>query len=126
MKLYIPTVGTVLQLTQDWHTVVECEYRNNTIFQYFRVPDFDPDLWVNDLPPQKFTIPAGSRLKVDRIYLRKGKGDFDSITFLWQGCTTEPRNRVDKFSGRVDRVSRKPVRFWVRMEYANQIEFDLV
>ena len=43
------------------------------------------------------TVPAGFELKVDRIYIRKGKKEFSSITFLWVGERTNPK-MVPKFA----------------------------
>lgn len=51
------------------------------------------------------TFPKDSLLAVDRIYIRKGARDYSSITFR---SLTEPKGR-----------------FWVKLKYANQIEFKL-
>lgn len=49
-----------------------------------------------------YTIPNESILTVDRIFIRKGSRDFDSVTFRWN------KNR-----------------FWVKLDDANKIEFTL-
>lgn len=48
-----------------------------------------------------YTIPGESILTVDRIYIRKGSPDFDSVTFRWN------KNR-----------------FWVKLDDANNMEFE--
>lgn len=53
------------------------------------------------------TIPKDAVLKVDRIYIRKGKGDYSSITFYTQ------------FPG-----EKKKVRFWAKLEDCNKIKFE--
>lgn len=55
-------------------------------------------------------LPAGCELSVDRIYIRKGLGDWSSITFYLQ---SHPHTGF----------KRKP-RFWVKLSDCNQIEFD--
>lgn len=56
------------------------------------------------------TLPAGCELSIDRIYIRKGAGDWSSITFFLQS---------HPYRG----FKRKP-RFWVKLSDCNQIEFE--
>lgn len=49
------------------------------------------------------TIPAGTQLRVDRIYIRKGKKEYDSFTFWALG------------------LSKKRVRFFARLSEVNQM-----
>lgn len=49
------------------------------------------------------TLPAGTRLRVDRIYIRKGASAYDSLTF-WA---------LD--------LSTKRVRFWARLSEVNEM-----
>ena len=56
-------------------------------------------------------LPRGTRLKVARIYVRHGAGDFDSITF------TINKHPTDK---------KLKARFWCKLNDANKIEFFLV
>ncbi len=58
------------------------------------------------------TLPAGTILTVDRIYLKKGIGDYDSITF-----------RISHYPP--DKKVKK--RFWVKLKDANAIvgEWDM-
>jgi hypothetical protein len=153
MRLYIPSVGDTIKLTADWEPTIHSEYRNATLFEYFQIPGFNPSTWNNKLPPTKVLISAGEVLKIDRIYIRKGKGDFDSVTFLWKGKKTLAK--VETRTGRriigqkspgfingliscrqteyeyedftyEDKTPASPVRFWAKLDDVNQIEFEPV
>ena len=68
------------------------------------------------------TLPKGTVLAVDRIYIRKGASDFSSITFFAKGLgETEVKNR---WSGRTTKW--KAQRFWAKLSDCNQIEFELM
>lgn len=56
------------------------------------------------------TLPAGSELTIDRIYIRKGASDWSSITFYLQ---KHPHA-----------VFKKKPRFWVKLADCNRIEFE--
>lgn len=64
------------------------------------------------------TLPAGAVLVVDRIYLRKGAAEFDSITFLWHtGVTKELR--ASRWNSA--KQKKKVVRFWVKLHDVNKM-----
>jgi uncharacterized protein YueI len=68
------------------------------------------------------TLPAGTVLAVDRIYIRKGSSDFSSITFYAKGLgESEIKNR---WSGKTTKW--KAQRFWAKLTDCNQIEFELM
>jgi hypothetical protein len=136
MKLYIPTVGDSIRLTADWTVQLHNEERNETLMRLFNdTRDFE-SRWAKPPVPSStvpVVIPAGEILKVDRIYIRKGQGEFDSITFLWVGKATPARTEfvpgLDWGNGRKDpdrtvKIPKKPVRFWVKLDNANEIEFQ--
>lgn len=125
MKLYIPSVGDQIRLVADWEPTIHDESRNSSIFEFFQIPGYDPDRWNNNMPPTKVLIPAGEILKIDRIYIRKGKDDFDSVTFLWKGKSTNPR-MGRYFNEQEYKIPRVPVRFWAKLGDVNQIEFEQV
>lgn len=58
-------------------------------------------------------LPAGTELTVSRIYIRNGKSQYDSITFL-------AKNFLDINGKKV-----RSARFWVKLEDANEIEYEL-
>lgn len=61
------------------------------------------------------TLPAGTVLTIDRIYIRKGASDFDSISFFLDGA---------KLPGRKGIHSR--VRFWVKLDDVNSGNLELL
>lgn len=68
------------------------------------------------------TLPVGTVLAVDRIYIRKGSSDYSSITFYAKGLgESEVKNR---WSNRVTKW--KAQRFWAKLSDCNKIEFELI
>ena len=136
MKLYIPEIGDVIRLTQDWTFDLYNEYRNSTMMERIGDTRDTACSWENNFNSIPVTVPAGSELKVDRIYIRKGKEDCSSITFLWMGEKTNPK-MVKKFAVafgvgapvRTDYEIKRPartVRFWAKLTDVNNLEFDWV
>jgi len=131
-RLYVPSIGDQLRLTKDWTFRLHYEYRNSKLLAaigakvhgygspaYTR-PNGEPLFtgYYNegpDLPHETMTLPAGTVLKVDRIYIKKGSGDFDSMTFY-----------VKKESGAALDKKFYGARFWVKLADANTIEFEEV
>lgn len=73
-------------------------------------------------PTLKVTLPAGTVLAVDRIYIRKGASDFSSITFFAKQLgEVEIKNR---WSGKSKKV--KALRFWAKLSDCNTIEFETI
>ena len=125
MQFYIPELGDVITLAQDWTFTVINEKRNAGLAVlmgreksgdwYFPfgtkenpVIDEYNGRWGgrNRIPvdPGTHTFPAGTSLEVDRIYIRKGNEDFSSVTFK-------------------TRVGGKQVRFFARINDVNRIIF---
>lgn len=69
---------------------------------------FPVDQQFYDRIRPKMTIPAGTAIFVDRVYIRKGAADFSSITF-----------RVEKFP------ADKSSRFWVKLSDSRKIVGDM-
>lgn len=124
MKLYIPTVGELIQLTADWTFDLYNESRNHTLMTFLNDPREQIYYGTQD-KPLPCTIPAGAVLALDRIYIKKGAPEFDSVTFRWKGMATQPRMEKD-WRGNDVKVPRKPVRFWAKLKDVNTIEFDHV
>lgn len=129
MRMFIPTIGTKLRLTEAWSFRLCKESRNHKMIQAVR-GEVQTSYWqdwnASDWSEQgrivaTCTLPIDTVLSVDRIYIRKGLDQFDSITFQVEDCPEE-RFRSKKMGGT---SSGKP-RFWVRLDEANTIEFDLV
>lgn len=88
--IFFPTIGTQIRLTAEWPFRLYGEYRNDallahlgyantsasTFMKHFALPHTDGHTGYDNV-----RLPAGTILKVDRIYIRKGAADFDSVTF---------------------------------------------
>ena len=72
------------------------------------------------------TIPTGTTLAVDRIYIRKGASDYSSITFYAKqlGEVTIPGSRWSWGNPKSKKV--KAQRFWAKLADCNNIEFKLL
>jgi len=118
MKLFIPPVGTRIELTSDWSFALYHEYRNESL-----IKQIDPDCNVkfceyvsrhsSELASIKTSLPAGTKLEINRVYIRSnnkaktGADNYDSISFKVV--------KSDKKS--------PPIRFWVKLTDANQIDY---
>lgn len=58
------------------------------------------------------TIPANSLLKLDRIYIRKGNSEYDSLSFY-----------LKDIAGEKPKILGKSGRFWAKLEDCNNIKF---
>lgn len=130
MKFYVPEIGDKLKLTKDWSFDLHAEDRNATLgllegytvkFDWGKSPT--NHIWISNNGNKSFsipiTLPAGTILKVDRIYIRKGLKEFSSITFLAPTLgSVQTTNRWSKTS------VKRGIRFWVKLSDANNIEFE--
>ena len=138
MKLYIPSLGDQMRLTADWTFDLYDENRNATLMEH--IGDTRPICitYGDEYTTIPCTLPAGTILKMDRIYIRKGQDNFDSVTFMLVGAKTEAKvveRKATKYMGGPDhgktfsyneRKPARPVRFWVKLQDANNIEFEPV
>lgn len=125
MKIFIPELGTILTLAEDWTFKVVNENRNTSLAKlqgvkgdyYYpwgtrEVPaddllddryNYSPGPRRRPVDPGNYTIAAGTSLEVDRIYIRKGAADFSSVTFK-------------------GRVGGKLIRFFAKLDDVNRME----
>lgn len=146
MKLYIPRLGDILILSKDWEFRLYKEYRNDSLFEFFKIddPEFKPipykydfdsgkyytwrrseeyhewvrteyakwleerNEWQNTIASPMVSLPKDTKLKINRIYIRKGMPDFDSVTF----------NIIE-----IDGKKVKKLRFWAKLDDVNKLEF---
>ncbi len=98
MKLWIPSIGDLITLSEDVVLLVPWESRNRKLLERLgAVPYKDTPVFLS----------KGTVLAIDRIYIRKGKSAYDSITF---------------------RVTSGPLaknRFWVKLSEARKIDFEI-
>ena len=130
MKLCIPTIGTELVLTKDWHFRLFYEDRNYKLVEklgllkeafetardscgnpmpHLTQSHYGAMYWDSDVCVLAM-LGKGTRVKVDRIYIRKGTKDkkkYDSVTF-W-----------------VKSGPYKGARFWAKLMDVNLMECDL-
>lgn len=133
MILCVPTIGDKVRVLdgQSWSFHLIAEHRNSGAIDYFHPGvkgegyydyyDLPEGVTYYDYyrqhqrPPERrkwlTTIPEGTVLTIDRIYLRKGKEEFDSITFI-----------LNKPKG----VKGPMVRFWVRLDEVNAGNLELL
>lgn len=120
MKLFIPTIGTRLVLAEPWTFPLHDEYRNEKFWMSIHgsiktnektistAKELQTDYYRRKkAEPISTTIPKGAILEVDRLYLKKGCGDYDSVTFrLISG--------IPKVKGR----------FWAKLDAVNTLVVD--
>lgn len=134
MNLYIPDIGDEFRLAADWTFELYNESRNLSLME--KVGDVRKVTWGGgNYGAIPCTIPAGTTLKVDRIYIRKGMSEYSSLSFLWVGERTEPRveqrHGTAYFETKKDfsyeiKIPRKPIRFWAKLADVNKIEYKRV
>jgi len=133
MNLFIPDIGTQLRLTSDWTFHLCFERRNQRFGEKFGVQPPPPENhrggwgrgagWWQPERAVLHTLPAGTILKVDRIYIRKGAAHygggslskFSSLTFY---ATLPPTGKSKKGKG----VGR----FWAKLADVNTIECEII
>lgn len=132
MKFYVPEIGDQIRLLADWDFDLFNEYRNESALEFFKDRRKTTGEWDSHFGAVRQVIPAGEILKIDRIYVRKGKKDFSSITFLWKGMTSGGgMEEVISYgtgkpvgTGMFVKIPRSPVRFWAKLVDVNNIEFE--
>lgn len=117
MKLYIPRVGSELRLEADWSFDVFYDYRNQAACKAAGnwVTTYD---WNSRPAAKPLTVPAGTSLVVDRIYIRQPNksgdaNDYDSVTFFVR-------------SGGLAQHLVPGARFFARLDDCNTMEVEVV
>lgn len=104
MNFFMPEIGQQLLLEADWTFTLHNERRNSALWELLTGEEWN---WRTEDKQMSCTIPAGTTLKVVRIYIRSGKAAFSSITFS------------------TDKPKQFP-RFWAKLEDCNnKIQFRL-
>jgi len=78
----IPTIGTVLTLKRGWAFTLYKESRNDDFACRIGAATKGEERWSRTWHGDQVqvSLPAGTVLKVNRIYIRQNKSDYDSIT----------------------------------------------
>jgi hypothetical protein len=122
MKIFVPTIGDKIILTEDWTFDIKQESRNWELANAFGNELVrGPVNWGWTLPwPMTVTLPAGTVLSVQRIYIRGHARQFDSFTFRTihspDGRLATKRNGGDK--------DGKGRRFFASLDDVNRIEAE--
>lgn len=111
MKLFIPDIGTLIKIEQDWQITLYAEYRNRTLFNILNLP----------FKTTVIDLPKGLIIKVDRIYIRKGLSQYSSITFT---CA-KPKTKAEK-AERPSNLIYGGIKFWVKLHECNELEMSLL
>jgi len=116
MKLFIPQLKTEMKLTTAWTFDLYHEHRNKTLFELLKLPFTDS--WGNwgkpTPPPTQVKLPKGTILVLERIYIRNGAGEFDSLTFRIKQLPNPPK------------TGKKTARFWAKLEDCNGINIQVL
>lgn len=131
MLLFIPTIGVRLALMSEARVKVYFEDRNTKLLRQFGV--YCHNQYYSGTLTAKFdekqmakygaekgdgyvwlTLPVGSVLSVDRIYIRKSVSDFDSLTFNLMTRAGKEKN------------SFPYGRFWLKLEDVNTLDVEIV
>jgi hypothetical protein len=110
-NLFIPPLGFEFVLAEPWTFTLFDEYRNETAMKHFGLPQTER-YYYHERTGHQVTIQAGAILKIDRIFIRRGASDFDSVTFFMKGG-----DKVIPFT----KGRQKAIRFWAKLADVNKI-----
>lgn len=119
-RMFIPEIGTEIELAEDFTFMLYREERNKSLLNLE-----DPSgSWQKDYskwntPLKPVTLLAGTKLKVDRIYIRQGMSEYSSITFTMSHSPDEKFAPLFNGTKKVKFGKRKP-RFWVKLSDVNE------
>ena len=117
----IPDIGDEITLSDDWTFMLHAEQRNKSLFD--RLGETKINLYRNAYR-RSVTIPKGSVLKVDRIFIRKNMSDFSSLTFFIVDSPLDELKPTNKSPNPITTFSvGKVVRFWAKLDDCNRIQF---
>lgn len=109
MQMFIPSIGTEIALTKDWKFKLFFEHRNDQLVEYFKLTAPVGSRYGISEKYEEVTLPEGTEIKIDRLYIKKGNSTFDSVT-VYAKIPGEKRKR----------------RFWVKLHDFNTIICDVI
>lgn len=112
-KMFVPSIKTMIRLLSDWKFPCFNEHRNHVFIQKMR-----PETKGASVDSVMITLPKDTVLRIDRIYIRSGKSQFDSITFT---VVSHPSQESHKGSFGKIGVGR----FWAKLTNINEIEYEI-
>jgi hypothetical protein len=128
-KLYIPRLGDQLRLAADWTFRLFGESRNWGLYDHLKLERRTTNGYYDPAKFREASIPAGETLKVDRIYIRRGQADFDSVTFQLVGRKTKAKRDEREHYWKPGETytyvtPSRAVRFWAKLDDVNGMEFE--
>jgi hypothetical protein len=101
VRFCIPSLRTKIQLAKDWKFSLFFERRNSKMVE---VMGQEYSWSKSGAKACEVVLPEGTVLSVDRIYVRNGKAEYDSVTFRVTDC---PQKKFNK------------ARFWAKLYDVN-------
>jgi len=111
---FIPELGSVLALENDWECSIFKERRNERLYK----ADGRGSVAYTSNSKSFYdrTFPAGSVFVIRRIYVRSGSEEYSSVTLAIVNTTDKNLSKLKK--------GKKPYcRFWVKLEDFNNAKF---
>lgn len=143
MKMFIPEIGTRFSLETDWTFCLYTENRNEALVNASNFPRDACGWWVS--PSSKgaaeragwivddeerpcywkrlHTLPSGTVLSVDRIYIRRGISEYSSVSFNLDRKSVNPDYSM--FAQKIANTKGR-CRFLAKLSDVNNIEFTLL
>lgn len=103
IQFCIPPLGTQIVLAETWEFKLWYERRNDSLINKMNI-DVTDIRYGRDLG--YVSLPKGTVLSVDRIYIRKGCEDYNSVTFRIKECVHKKYEKA---------------RFWAKLNDVNKI-----
>lgn len=110
--MYVPAIGDTIVLTEDWKFTLTDEYRNTSLHDLlFGVLPADPNQYYRrcSYDTKEVTLPKNTVLTIDRVYIKKGQSDYNSLTFIIKKAPFYKKGKI---------------RFWAKLKDVNNIEFE--
>lgn len=158
IAFFIPTLGTRFLLSRDWDFNLFVERRNKSFIEELGYPTPSYTHRLNDLineiqnpiieqgpweipetenphhiiysgaVKKMVRLPAGTVLSIDRIYIRQGSKEYNSVSFNLLYCPVAsfcPRNGFKNMGGNKATIplikgDKGRIRFWAKLEDVNK------
>lgn len=97
MKIWIPTIGDHIRLTEDWVVGIKPDYRNYSLLDKVQTVA----VVIGDTL-KTVVFPAGTVLKIERVYIRSNFRAYDSVTFRVKFCPEKKFEKTRFFASLTD------------------------
>lgn len=118
MNLFIPEIGTLIKIEEDWIFTLYAEYRNRSLFEKI---DETNNIQKRNFKNDIVDLPKGLVVKVNRVYIRQGLSQFSSITFT----VPKPKSKKD-VKEMPQNVIYGGCKFWVKLHECNGLQFSII